>query len=342
MNHLKSAFLFLLLFTPFAFAIETIFDCVVYLEKDLILEIPKVPALCAQLALDKKKVNIGDCNLYCEIEGKGVPIVLVSGGPGTSHHIFHPYFSKAKDFAQIIYYDQRGVGQSDYVKGMGYIIDQAVEDLEALRKQLKVDKWIVLGHSYGGIIAQSYALKYLDNLKGLVLVASMTGLPNVDFESGRQGDYLSKEEAEKNRDIIRKYFSTKELSLEQAIYNMLLNGSWKRQNYYKPTKERMAQIALYEWKPSSYDEFFDPLDEEANKKDLEGKFKDFKIPTMIIEGKWDLTWNTDKAEKFHKNHPSSTLVMFEKSGHSPFVDEENKFFDELKKFMEKVEGKKDK
>ena len=59
---------------------------------------------------------------------------------------------------------------------------------------------------------------------------------------------------------------------------------------------------------------------------LDGKFDDFEIPTLLVEAKWDLTWDTDKAEFMRKNHPHAQFEYFEKSGHCIFGDEPEKFF----------------
>ncbi len=147
-------------------------DGIVHIEKELVLDIPQVSRLCDQTDIVKRRVNVGDCELYCEIEGNGVPMVLLHGGPGATHHYFHPSFSQAKNFAKIIYYDQRGCGISDYKKGKGYSIEQAVDDLESLRQSLNINKWVVLGWSYGGVLAQSYVAKYPNSVSGLILVCS--------------------------------------------------------------------------------------------------------------------------------------------------------------------------
>ena len=60
-------------------------------------------------------------------------MVLLHGGPGGTHHYFHPTFSRAAEFSRVIYYDQRGCGLSDYAPGEGYTIQQAADDIEALR-----------------------------------------------------------------------------------------------------------------------------------------------------------------------------------------------------------------
>jgi len=134
------------------------------------------PPLCEQFTGVKQKIDIGDCKIYCEIEGNGVPVVLLHGGPGATHHYFHRSFSKASKFAKVIYFDQRGCGSSEYNPGDGYSISQAVDDLKKLKNSLGIKQWFVLGHSYGGLLAQRYALKYPEGVLGLILVCAEPGM----------------------------------------------------------------------------------------------------------------------------------------------------------------------
>ncbi|MCY3020953.1 MAG: alpha/beta fold hydrolase [Planctomycetota bacterium] len=306
---------------------ETVLDRKAHIEAGITKEVPEVPPLCDGIVgLAGKPVDIGDGKLYCEEEGQGVQLVLLNGGPGCTHHIFHPAFSRAKEFARVIYYDQRGTGRSD-ADGSGekYTVKQAVDDLDNLRKALHVDRWVVLGHSYGGFLAQCYALEYPERLLGLVLVAASTGARDVETGT-RQYEYISKEEMAK----IRSIFATKDLPPDVLVYNAHLNGDWKRQAYYRPTLDELARMARYEWKPAPG--FREAIGPDMSRIDLTGKFSDFEVPTLMIEAKWDLTWAADKPEKFHKNHPNARLVVFEQSGHSPFADESEKFFTLLREF----------
>jgi hypothetical protein len=125
-----------------------------------------------------------------------------------------------------------------------------------------------------------------------------------------------------------------ERSLELIVFNNHLSGDWKRQSFYKPTMEELAQTALYGWKPAPY--FRSDMHFSKGKVDLDGAFEDCPIPTLIMEGKWDLTWNTDKPEILHKNHPNARLIMFDRSAHSPFADEPDQFFSELKSFIKNL------
>jgi proline iminopeptidase len=307
---------------------ETVLDRVSHIDEPLITEIPKIPRLCDQTGtLNKQYVNIGDCNLYVETEGTGTPIVLINGGPGGTHHDFHPYFSEAAKFARVIYYDQRGCGLSDFAKGKsGYTFPQAVDDLDKLREALGIDKWITVGWSYGGCLVQNYLVKYPEHAAGLVLVGASEATP-LSLNKTRQFDYISRKEQQK----IGNVKNNEILSEEQKLFNAHMYGDWKRQRFYRPTSEELARMALYEWK---HDKDF--------RNDILGTMKSIEIPNvfdkcpvavLIFEGAWDLTWNTDKAEKLHAVFPDSKLMVLKQAGHKMFADESGQFFAALKEFV---------
>src|SRR5262245_2602226 len=86
--------------------------------------------------------------LYYEIEGEGDPLILLSGGPGFSHEYLQPLRALASD-AQLIFFDQRGTGRSDKADPRDYTVEANVEDVEQLRRELQLDRCMVLGHSWG-------------------------------------------------------------------------------------------------------------------------------------------------------------------------------------------------
>jgi len=319
---------------------ESIFDRKINLEKEVIVSIPGAPRLCDTLSLTKKRINVGDCMLYVEEEGKGTPLVLINGGPGGTHHCFHPWFSAAKGFARVIYYDQRGCGLSDYNPGKDrYSVDQAVSDLEALRAALGINKWVVLGYSYGGFLAQLYALKHPDRLSGLVLLGASPGMW-VEMKPGRQYDFLSAGERARMREVqtqLQKLAKDQnwadEKTLALYVYNNHRNGDWKRQHFYKPSREKLSQIALYEWNYDLKNDFRGGINNSQNGIDMTGGFVGCPIPTLILEGKWDLTWNTDKPGILAQNHPGARLVSFENAGHSIFDEDPDRFFSVVRDYI---------
>lgn len=322
---------------------ETIFDRKIHIQDSVIWEIPKVTRWCDKLKLDKKYIDIGGCKLYVEEQGKGVPIVLLHGGPGSTHHEFHPIFDKASKYARVIYYDQRGCGLSDYKPEDGYTITQAANDLDKLREKLGIEKWIVLGHSYGGLLAQYYTTLFPERVKGLVIVCGSTGLYYEGAARKRELDFISKEENTAMfkffREIDEKAQKEKwpeEKKTKIEIYNAFMNGDWKRQSYYSPNMDKIAQIALYNGQNDLKNEFNRNMSYSLSEINLKGKFNECPIPTLIIESVWDLSWIENKANMLAKNHPNADMVVFTKSGHDPYNDEPDRFFGSLKDFTSKL------
>ena len=104
-----------------------------------------------------KYVTVNGAKLWVVEVGKGDPMIIIPGGPGGAHPGYRVFDSLAKD-NEIIYYDAFGRGKSDTAKDVKeYSLARDIDDLEGIRKALHFEKWSVLGHSYGGLVAQGYA-----------------------------------------------------------------------------------------------------------------------------------------------------------------------------------------
>jgi proline iminopeptidase len=303
------------------------------------MEIPDLPRLEEGLGIEGRKVSVGDAELWVEEEGSGTPLVLINGGPGGTHHMFHPWFGRAAEFARVIYYDQRGCGLSDYEPGPdGYSVHQAMEDLEALRQAMGLDRIVLAGFSYGGFLAQYYTLHHPENVAGLVLVGASPGI-RADLGRSRERDFMSPEEVDVKQRILAELREqapsrgwTEAEITALVVYNNFLNGDWKRQNYYKPTPEKMARIALYEWVQDGI--LNNAVGQSMNGIDFTGAFNANPIPTLILEGEWDLTWGPEKRTALANNHPNGRLVVFQEASHNIFDEDPEGFFNTLREFMQ--------
>lgn len=317
---------------------ETIFDRKVSIPKQLVFDIPVLAPFCDELpGLTKGYAAIQNGKLYYEEEGQGIPLVLINGGPGGTHHSFHPHFSQLKDSARVIYYDQRGTGKSSYDDtGKMYTLNQAVEDLESLRTALKIDKWVVLGWSYGGLLAQLYALKYPERCTGLVLgtpdpAGGNEGLyTSVGIQYNCLAQFVSLEEMNAWADFEKKEQEGL-LTPLQMSYNRSLSGYWKFFSYHKPSEEERIKKFIY---AVADPDFRNTMISEIGQINIQGKFENCMIPTLIVEGKYDFLWgDMDRVAIMRKNHPHAQIEVFEKSGHMIFADEPEKFFGVLKDFL---------
>jgi pimeloyl-ACP methyl ester carboxylesterase len=320
-----------------ASARETVLDGIIHVEQS-VLQVPEVARLDAGLDLDTQRIDVGGASLHVEVEGAGVPLVLINGGPGGTHHYFHPWFSRASDYARVIYYDQRGTGLSDFEPGEGgYSVEQAVNDLDRMRQALGVDRWVLLGYSYGGFLAQYYATTHPEHVAGLVLVGAHPGLW-ADLGDSRQYDYLSEVEKERIRSVQQQIVEMgkendwpRETLIQRIIFNNFTNGDWKRQNFYKPTADEIAMIARYEWVNDRG--FNGTMSRSAGRVNLAGAFERSPFQTLILEGKWDLTWGEEKPAILAGNHPRARLQTIDRAGHAIYSENPDQFFAELESFM---------
>ena len=116
--------------------------------------------------------------LYVRVAGQGRPCVFVHGGPGAGSQVQEILAGPMLEQQfQMVYLDQRGSGRSASAPAGAYGLPRLVQDLEELRQQLHVEKWVLLSHSFGGLIATAYARQYPQHVLGLVLSNSILNLP---------------------------------------------------------------------------------------------------------------------------------------------------------------------
>ena len=136
-------------------------------------------------------VEVNGARLFFDVEGpKLVPeraalrerptIVFLHGGPGFDHSGFRPAFSPLSDVAQLVFYDHRGNGRSGGNDPADWTLAQWGDDVKGFCDALGIEKPIVLGLSFGGFVAQSYATRHPDHPAKLILVSTV---PRVEFET---------------------------------------------------------------------------------------------------------------------------------------------------------------
>lgn len=125
-----------------------------------------------KLEVVEETVEINGVNHYIKKIGSGEPIIVLHGGPGLFHDYLTPHFESLSKNYQIIFYDQRGCGRTEFPKDTTTITaDNFIADLEAIRAHLNIEKMNLLGHSWGATLAINYGKKYSKHLNKLILVS---------------------------------------------------------------------------------------------------------------------------------------------------------------------------
>ena len=285
-------------------------------------------------------VQVNGKTIWYESEGKGEPLLLIAGGPGFSHAYFHPFFSALASSNRIIYFDAYGTGKSERAKSAKeYSLSQDLEDVESLRKALKLDKVTVLGHSYGGFVAQLYAVKYPKSVKRLVLANTFLS-----------GDTIQSLQDNFNKDI-QDQLPEIWAKVQQVRAKGFLSSSKEHQEvyavpptfsyFYNPENARLLPIAepnLYNsdlWYAMAGDDADFVVKGELARFDARLQLKELKMPILVIAGRFDRMVPPRITVQYKNLAPQAEFIMLEKSGHFPFIEENEKTLRVLKVFLTK-------
>src|SRR2546421_1093857 len=157
--------------------------------------------------------------IYYTIVGKGAPLMVVHGGPGASHDYFLPYLLPLARTNKVIFIDERGSGRSERLQDASkYTVENMVEDVEAVRLALGLGKINLLGHSYGGVLAQAYALKYQKNLTHLILGSTFASTRELNDALAKMKAAMPSDDREKLDSLEKTGLFGKGLPYERGRY----------------------------------------------------------------------------------------------------------------------------
>lgn len=283
-------------------------------------------------------IQSGGTNIYYEIVGDaaGEPLLLLNGGPGFPHDYLQEMRALAP-FAQLIFYDQRGTGKSDKADRATYTIDANVEDLENLRVGLGLERVRILGHSWGGILAQAYSLEFPAAVTKLILADTFSSWADLQATFDRMLASLPQETRAICEQCEREGLY-KNGGMYPPEYQTALDVAYEPVHISIPMPEYLqdsfAKIA--------YDVYRTMWGEESEFR-ITGTLKDFDFyprlneihaPTLVIAGASDMP-TVAMAQKTADAIPNAHLEIFEHSRHFPFLEEPEKFLRVVGEFLAK-------
>jgi proline iminopeptidase len=300
-----------------------------------------VSGACAQ-AIDHppgRYIQLLGKRVWVEERGTGAPLILIPGGGGGSHDYYHPYFVELEKSFHVIYYDGFGRGKSEKAKELTeYTFDHDVDEVEALRKALNLGKTNIFGHSYGGFVAQGYAVKYPESISKLVLANIFVSA--ADYQASNLHFNLN----------LAQHFPqlwTKLITLRQK--GMVASSPEVQQAYFGSISKMMELFYFYDptnsakivWSEDTFDAatYYQLTGPDADfnvggdvvKLDFTGKLR--SLPFLILGGRADGVVLPALLLHLAAAAPQAKLVFFEKSGHFPFIEENSEFIATLRAFL---------
>ena len=265
------------------------------------------------------ELSVNGTTLFCETLGEGAPCLCLHGGPGTDSAGLRRSLAPlaAALGLQLIFYDHRGHGRSEWVPVEQCTQDQLVADIEGVRRALGLGPVHVLGISWGGFLALMYAARHPRALRTLAVVGAAAS-----------GDFMRRA-----KDNARRQATAEQWTAYQSLWDGSLRDdeSFRRAfDVIRPLyffDKQLAAASIAARSDTRYRlavrRFI--IEHEYPRYDCRAELPSIACPTLVAVGRHDWICPVDQAEEIHRLVPPSTLTVFEQSGHSPQVEERDAF-----------------
>ena len=267
-------------------------------------------------------VSTDNTPVHYKVFGNGEPLLIINGGPGMNCNGFEGLAVKLSSTNKTIIYDQRGTGESKLPKldSTTLTMKLMIDDIETLRKYLHIEKWIVLGHSFGGMVASYYATLFPDHIEKIILSSSGgIDLGLLGYISANINAKLSKEEAQ-----AVSYWS-QQISNGDTSYHAKIQRGMNLAPAYVYDRKWVPVIAerLTQGNSRINQLLWDDL--RKIKFNCFYQLRSFAKPVLIIQGKQDIV-NPQTAELSHKAFKNSRIVFIDHCIHYGWLDNETDYF----------------
>ena len=265
------------------------------------------------------EIAVNGTTLFCETVGDGAPCLCLHGGPGSDASGLRTSLAPLAEALglRLVLWDHRGHGRSAWVDVGECTQDQLVADVEGVRQALGLPPVLVLGISWGGFLALMYAARYPGAVRALAVVGAAASRA-----------FMARAEANARR---------RATPAQWAAYRSLWDGSLTDDASFRTAfdiirplyfvDERLATASVAARSATRYRlavrKFV--IEHEYARYDCRGELARIACPTLVAVGRHDWICPVDQAEEIHRLVPHSTLAVFDKSGHSPHVEERDAF-----------------
>lgn len=283
--------------------------------------------------------------IWTHTQGKGsINVLAVHGGPGMNHEYWesaYNYLNKNLDDFTLTMYDQLGSWYSETPdfskeenrkKFLRY--DYFVDEIEEVRQKLGIDDFYLLGHSWGGLLAQAYSVKYGSHLKGVIIASMVDDIDDYTKSLNQLRDsFLSKDEvafmknSEENKDftndkyvsLVNKLMGEYMIRTDSTSIDHLVDvNNNDIYNAFQGDNEFVITGLLKQW------HFTDQL-------------KNITVPTFIIFGGHE-TMPISSGKRMEKLIPHSKFSTTPNAGHFQMLDNPDSFYSQISQFIKDVES----
>jgi proline iminopeptidase len=264
--------------------------------------------------------SVGGTRISFEVDGAGPPLLVLHGGLGVDHHVYRATLQPLAEGHTLVFPDHRHNGRSGRPGIETVTMAQLADDAAGLADHLGHERFAVFGHSYGGFIAQELAIRHPDRVTRLVLATTT---------AGQLGAGEREEETEPGPDMppqLIAYMAT--AAAGDAAFEEGMRKAWR---YYFHRYDR------------SYDQIIDGtvFDAAACVRGFEvlahwssvDRLPQVRCPVLLLAGRHDVFASWPQSYRIARHLADASVVVFEHSGHWPWIEEPAACFDAVRGFL---------
>jgi L-proline amide hydrolase len=262
------------------------------------------------------------------------PLVALHGGPGSTHHYFAPLERLARDGRAVVLYDQVGCGGSEKAADAAWSLALFLDELDALREALGLERIHLLGTSWGGMLALEHALRRPGTLASLVLSSTLASIDDWAVESRRLRDALPADvRATLDRHEAAGTYDDPEYEAAVAVFDARhfhrgeTTPEIERMKREKSVVAYRAMVGPNEWTVTG----------ALAGWDVRARLGELDVPTLVVRGRHDLC-TAAIARRLVEGIRGAREVVFEHSSHTPVLEETDRYLRVVQAFLDEAEG----
>jgi proline iminopeptidase len=275
-------------------------------------------------------VDAGDTRLFVVGRGEGpFPLFVLHGGPGLDHTMFGAHLDRLMGDCRLLFVDQRSQGRSDPAPPETWTLGEMAADVERLAQTLELERYAVLGHSYGAFVALRHAVDFPGRPAASIISA---GVPAAAFLEAVQRNLEAFEPVELRQRVTDSWARESEARTQEDCRSLL--SDQLPFHFHDPHDPRIDAMrahlgdAVY-----SPDVLRAAATSDYGTIDVQHRLASVSHPVLVLAGRHDRTCSVEAAHAIADGIPDSELVIFEDSGHMMFVEEQDEYVGAVADFL---------
>jgi proline iminopeptidase len=275
-------------------------------------------------------VEAGDTRLFVLERGDGpLPLFVLHGGPGCDHTMFGAHLDPLGDGCRLLFVDQRSQGRSDPAPPDTWTLGEMAADIERLAQTLELERYAVLGHSFGAFVALQHAVDFAGRPAASIISA---GVPAAAFLEAVQRNLDAFEPAELRRQVTDSWARESDARTQEDCRSLL---SDQLPFHFRDPRDPRIDAMRAELGDAVYapDVLRAAAASEYGTIDVQDRLGAISHPLLVLSGRHDRTCSVQAGQAIADGVPDAELVIFEDSGHMTFIEEQDKYVAAVADFL---------